>query len=582
MSFVQSPYNQLTGLIVENFRTFARRQEIPIRPITLLYGPNSSGKSTILRALKWINQIREGDGLNSLPRLLHRFDSTKQVRVGYEIATSPCGGDCPRGWLGSIVRAVKVEAAFATSDHVQSVARQFFVLSEAAEQFGVFPPQVSNALISVNGAEFLRMEMEIQDLTGERLGIWRHKAALRVADIAAHHPLFAALLAEAQRQARQEVGERTRYAVSWQHIAARSGEVMQRFQISLQKNVDEIQKIAALLNDFDIASISPDEMLDAAQELSFVPGTFPPNAVVQDRPIASVQHQISQKESISFSIPRVLMTPKALVLEHFKNLLAIATHWLTQPTEMNLANDPIGEMILIPTLRSIPAQPFIISDPKQRSEHAPDWPAANFQTFERANAWLESLRRPDTAYALRSEPTRIYSGGRDDLREEEHLRFIGVHDLGRDVIVNFDELGAGFSQLVPILLAAFNNEDSTVLIEQPELHLHPALQAELADLFALTISPPDVDDDSRHFKQYIIETHSEHLLLRLMRRIRNTTKGEVPPGGARLRATDVAVLYVESQGDHSTVSEMPLNEEGELIRDWPGGFFEEGLRELLL
>ena len=70
----------------------------------------------------------------------------------------------------------------------------------------------------------------------------------------------------------------------------------------------------------------------------------------------------------------------------------------------------------------------------------------------------------------------------------------------------------------------------------------------------------------------ICETHSEHLLLRIMRRIR---EGKLSP-------SKVAVLYVENLGKESIVREMPLNQKGELTHDWPGGFFEEGLRDILL
>ena len=77
---------------------------------------------------------------------------------------------------------------------------------------------------------------------------------------------------------------------------------------------------------------------------------------------------------------------------------------------------------------------------------------------------------------------------------------------------------------------------------------------------------------------FILETHSEHLILRLMRRMRETYQRKemgLPP----VTPADVSVLYVEPDGTRSIVREMPLNELGELVKSWPGGFFEEGLRE---
>ena len=79
---------------------------------------------------------------------------------------------------------------------------------------------------------------------------------------------------------------------------------------------------------------------------------------------------------------------------------------------------------------------------------------------------------------------------------------------------------------------------------------------------------------------FVIETHSEHLLLRIMRRIRETSSGDLPDGAVAVRPEDVMVLFVEPDGPKSIVREMPLNERGELVKAWPGGFFEEGLREI--
>ena len=73
-------------------------------------------------------------------------------------------------------------------------------------------------------------------------------------------------------------------------------------------------------------------------------------------------------------------------------------------------------------------------------------------------------------------------------------------------------------------------------------------------------------------KNVICETHSKHILLRLQRRVR---EGKLSPN-------QIVVLYVENRGKESIVREMPLNERGELTHDWPGGFFEEGLREVLM
>ena len=109
-------------------------------------------------------------------------------------------------------------------------------------------------------------------------------------------------------------------------------------------------------------------------------------------------------------------------------------------------------------------------------------------------------------------------------------------------------------------------------VEQPEIHLHPAVQAELGDVFLESAL------ESRN--TFLIETHSEHILLRIMRRIRETHNGGLPDGFPAVRPKDVMVLFVEPDGHGSIIREMPLNDHGELVKAWPGGFFEEGMREI--
>ena len=74
---------------------------------------------------------------------------------------------------------------------------------------------------------------------------------------------------------------------------------------------------------------------------------------------------------------------------------------------------------------------------------------------------------------------------------------------------------------------------------------------------------------------FILETHSEHLILRVLRRIRETTDGKLPLGAVPVGPKDVAVLYVEPTDHGSRVLELRVDEAGEFVDRWPHGFFEE-------
>lgn len=168
---------------------------------------------------------------------------------------------------------------------------------------------------------------------------------------------------------------------------------------------------------------------------------------------------------------------------------------------------------------------------------------------------------PDTEIARRLDAQKVGTT----------VRSLILFDKARGVGVSHRDVGIGVSQVLPVLAAAYGSKDKLWAIEQPEIHLHPALQSELADVF--------IESAKTLGNTFVLETHSEHLILRVMRRIRETNKGMLPPGKPPLTPGDVAVLYVEPQKDGSVVRELQLAEDGSLLDAWPGGFFEEGFRE---
>ena len=137
--------------------------------------------------------------------------------------------------------------------------------------------------------------------------------------------------------------------------------------------------------------------------------------------------------------------------------------------------------------------------------------------------------------------------------------------------VTLADVGFGINQILPVIVEGvdfFTGTEGRVLcIEQPEIHLHPRLQAMLADLMIANIT-------GRGEKQWIVETHSELLILRIQRRIRER----------KLDPSEVSVLYVDPNGDGtdgSTITRLRLDENGEFLDGWPDGFFEEGFGELM-
>jgi len=157
---------------------------------------------------------------------------------------------------------------------------------------------------------------------------------------------------------------------------------------------------------------------------------------------------------------------------------------------------------------------------------------------------------------------------------------LGIKDLLHGVTVSFQDVGVGVSQIAPILVHSVANRQKRIAIEQPEIHIHPRLQAELGDVFIESALGGNQNT-------FLLETHSEHLILRILRRIRETTRGKMNDWPEELRAAcpdgikpeDVAVLYVEPGEDGAKVRELRIDEQGRFIDEWPNGFFEERFNE---
>lgn len=135
--------------------------------------------------------------------------------------------------------------------------------------------------------------------------------------------------------------------------------------------------------------------------------------------------------------------------------------------------------------------------------------------------------------------------------------------------VKLTDVGFGVSQVLPALVQAFYAPpDSILWMEQPEIHLHPRVQANLADVFISAIQAREGGNDRNI--QLIVESHSEHLLNRLQRRV---AEGALQP-------EDVAIYFVTQGGDGTAHLEpLKVNVFGD-IENWPDDFFGDDMEDI--
>lgn len=135
--------------------------------------------------------------------------------------------------------------------------------------------------------------------------------------------------------------------------------------------------------------------------------------------------------------------------------------------------------------------------------------------------------------------------------------------------VKLTDVGFGVSQVLPVVVECFYVPPySVVIFEQPEIHLHPRVQAELADLFIDAIRARE-DGEPRRC-QFIVESHSEHFLRRLQRRIAEQ----------EVSADDTALYFVHTERDRARLEALDVDGFGN-IRNWPQGFFGDEMEDLV-
>lgn len=167
------------------------------------------------------------------------------------------------------------------------------------------------------------------------------------------------------------------------------------------------------------------------------------------------------------------------------------------------------------------------------------------ETLRHVSRWLQRM-----GIAERIEVRQV---GRSSRYE------VVIHKDG--VVANLRDVGIGVSQVLPVLTVAyFVPTGSTVLLEEPEIHLHPLAQSVLAEMFA--------EVSQQRAIQFIVETHSEHLFRRMQTLIaqKKTTTAQCH------------MLFVERQGADAVLVPLDVDEFG-TVRNWPPNFFGDAVGE---
>lgn len=605
---------RLTRIEIENFKGIGKRQVIDLKPITLLFGPNSAGKSTILQALHYLREILERQNadpdqtiagglidLGGFATLVHDHDLSRAIKIKVELDIDDgqesdlfClnnDSDVNAGDLSHLpIRYLQnTEETDTTDNSVQSIA----LMVEVKWSASLSGPYVSQLAIDINGQPLAAILSPPQ--AGRAL----------LSNFEFKHPLLKRIVDDVDQEIADTFDNpelNPTLELSPEEIEELESDP---FSSPLGEEIWELSREVAAIKNLPEAN-NPEFSIAVETEFGALPGIN--NPLIID--LLDVDRQeIEDHFKAGNTIPR--LTEKAkfevnLVVRSEQNrrrsLRTLLDEIILDP--VRTVRDYLCEMTYIGPLREIPSRSFRprLSPDEARWAHGlAAWDLLYTDTTGKlqgeVNDWLSNEQRLKTGYRLEKiefkeipVPSRFAQLfdreiSEDDIGELQELyrnlksrSEIALRDFEKGILVAPSDVGVGISQMVPVVVACLRPQDGILAIEQPELHVHPAIQVGMGDLFIQAVQP----DENRitSGKTLLIETHSEHIILRLLRRIREKTDDELPPAVLGIESDDISVVYVEAGSNGTNFRQLRVDEDGEFIDRWPKGFFEERAEEL--
>lgn len=638
---------RLTRLEIENFKGIGERQVIEISPITLLFGPNSAGKSSILQAVRYFHQVLKGklsgwndgadpqneSGMESFASLVHCHDLTKTIKIkasaslnenfhsenfpiNYgaivesepdkilpktlssllgdskfsELAVSYLNGGEEQCKVTDV--AVSIEVAweensglFVSTDYLKSL--EIYINNQNMMKICLQNPSARaaghpiscEAKVEINRDHYLLKSFSDTNKTDYELA---NKTESNVYELREKEKNWNTEEVYENESEREEVGEGKAGSEENAHLSPFEKELLGLVYGSVENaSLSEIgDSIVLDAAKFDLTQIEDYSIHRQNQSNGDI--VLPVDLVSQEMDFDRTKKYVRGNGGRWLRIDLL-----------FSELISGPIQSAVGATEVphESAFSPSSE---VGPLRPIPP----------RGKTGTQLDKTHLENINKVNYWLENDKRfgldytikrfllkivpeellvdPDNGNEIFSIESRYMMDpeGYFPNISQEYIVLVKIYDSKRKIFHDLVDVGVSMSQLVPVLAAALCNDDyGLVTIEQPELHLHPAIQVELGDLFIESMKEYEAIG-----RTFFIETHSEHLLLRLLRRIQQTTDDELPPDAIGLQAEDLSIIYVEpfrtKKSIKTRIKRLRVDNTGEFVDRWPNGFFDERYGEL--
>jgi len=555
---------------ITNFKGFKGPEKIPVRPITLLYGPNSSGKSSLLQVLLLMKQtLEEAENpetlllakgklvdLGGYLEFLHRHDPKRSFAFRVMLDAS--------SWDAEQTRARSFRLPFLK--HLERSLLGLGVTFRYDSQASVVGLKSLDLFAGVSASPALtykqdklavgKMFQRLPMQPGGHVSLRSiAEKILRSSSANFDHPLWGALW---QRRKLHLMNSESRYdirrhleqlqkrmeryhadAESEAQVEVPKGVFNRRMRIKeeTEKEIRTLETQLERIDNYTFEQAAKD--FSAANERSILTcRNFLP---VEARAEIEASDDISVEFLADFKAPEPLDPSSVTVFV------------------ANIFREFIDSILYLGPLRESPERHYIFSGnpTEQVGKTGKMVPDILFKNRELVATLNEKLTTFGIGYTV-----EVSSGSAETLALHDAYA-LTLTDKLTGVTTSILDVGFGISQVLPVIVQSLLAHDKTLCIEQPEIHLHPKLQSELGSLFAETIRPP-------YNNRFIVETHSEHIMLRIQKLIRQRA----------LTPQYVSVVYVDHTADASKCIPLRLDDDGDFIDQWPGGFFEDAYQEI--
>jgi len=534
----------ISRITIENFKGIGEKVTIPLKPITLLFGANSAGKSTVLQALLYAHEVlnnRNPDAdvtefggekinLGGFRNLVHGHDLGKEIKIGFEYTLDDDGLPLYGSYRTSIENVVD---GLRYSDSI------FNQVKTAEVNFTVqFDKKTSTAFVRSYSVGINSSDV----------------AKIRAEDSRSHAVLCMISCDKLVNLDGGIIDSEKIFSLSRRNLSDLSEMLINTLKETPISEKSSIEDFPAFIGGLTT-------MMDDICAIGTLEGTALPKWG-EMLPFYDDGGELLDDSTCSV-ISSMVAGPGELIAKELE------------------------QMRYIGPIRAMPPRNYV----PQRTVGKGRWADGMagwdvlLNDITAGNKWFDASAYERLELGYEFVPCLEMAIPSDEVGQLAEValkdlipKMIGkntvrMRDIENRTSVEPCDVGTGVSQVIPVIAGAMAPGCRFLSVEQPELHLHPAIQCKLGDLF--------ISQAKRYPERtFLLETHSEHLILRLLRRIRETSENKQEDTSLTLTPDDVGVLYVEEIEKGVRIRELRIGPNGQFLDEWPGGFFEEDFDEI--